>query len=400
MAIQTTDNLTNSLRTAYGATYLEAVAPERIYDQFAQPVAQQGVEDAARLSATVQVPFLSSMRPSTQTISQTNDIVPQTLRDATASISPTSRGDAIQWAEPLDVRVYTNYADARIRKVGESAIQVIDGLAMDAAMQGSFVVRAAARASLDAGTSAHRLSDASIATMDTYLSQLKVPAYVMPGGAKRWAAVMPAEAYHDLRTGGNVVSVANYQQREIILNQELGMIGQFKIIRSPFAKVFAGQGAANGSAVATTLNGSVNALATSIVVASGTNISVGSWLHILEVAESANTHTLLNERVKYVSGTTTVVILGTGENGGLKYDHASGLSVTNADSVYPVFYGGPFSLACLFDAQTGRYGKTVGPKVDGILDQFATYGYKYYGGYGRWVETWAARGEYSSSLDA
>ncbi|UOF79179.1 major capsid protein [Caudoviricetes sp.] len=398
--VQTTSNLTNSLRTAYGAVYLEAAARERVYDQFSQPVAQQGVEDAARLSATVQVPFLSSMRPTTSTISQTADITPQILRDATASISPTSRGDAIQWAEPLDVQVYTNYGESRTRIVGESAMEVIDGLAMDAALQGSAVLRAAARASLDAGTSTHRLTDSAVAEVDTFFTTLKVPAYIMPNGAKRWAAVMPAEAYHDLRTGGNVIAAAQYQDKEIILNMELGMIGPFKILRSPFAKVFAGQGAANASAVATTLNGAVNALATSIIVASGTNISSGKWLHILETAETANTHTLLNERVKYVSGTTTVVIMGQGENGGLRFDHASGLSVTNADSVYPVFYGGPFSLACLFDSVTGRYGKVVGPKVDGILDQFTTLGYKYYGGYGRWVEPWCARGEYASSLDA
>lgn len=401
MPIQTTGNLADSIRTLYSDAYLRAAMTERVYDQYATSIDKQGVEKAARLGNVVQVEFLSDMTPGTTTISQTLDIVPQQLRDSTATISPTSRGEALQWAESVDIQTFTDYGKARVEALGKNQMETVDNLASAAATQGSLVLRAAARASLDAGTSTHRLSDSVVSEVETTLLTLKCPAFIAPNDRKQWFATMHPAVFHDLRTGGNVVSVAQYQQGSIILNFELGEIGPFKIIVTPFAKTFLGQGLANASAVATTLNGAVEALAKQIIVASGTNISAGDWLHLLDTAETGDTHVYTNERVKYVSGTTTVVLVGEGANGGLRFDHASGISVTNADTVYPVVYGGPASLAKLWDSgMDSEFGTVVGPLEGGVVHQFATLGWKFYGGYGRWNEAWVLRGEYASSLEA
>jgi hypothetical protein len=340
------------------------------------------------------------MPPGVSTIPELQDVTPSVLRDAYAEISPTSRWGAHQWNEELDIKTYTDQVAERIAAVGKNQMETVDLLARDAAMQGSVLMRAAARTALDAGTAAHRLTESAFIQAETMLLRMKSPPY-MGNGRKQWLALMPPEAYHDFRVSGKVVDVAVYQQSEIVLNWELAQYGNFKILVSPFAKTFASVGAANAAAVATTLNGAVKALDKLIVVANAANIAVGNWLTIQEVNETANTHTALNERV-YVAGVdgANITIVGEGANGGLRWDHAHAVTVSNKDTVYPVLFGGPFSLCKLYDSGTGEFGDVVGPEESGLLNQFKHIGWKYYGGYGRWVESWLVRGEYSSSQDA
>jgi hypothetical protein len=399
MPIQTPSNLSNSVRTAYANQYKISAMRQRVYDQFSQPIGKDGVEQAARLATTVQVNFLSDMVPGTQAIPTTADINPQVLRDATATITPTSRGEALELADLLNLQVFTDYGVKMYDIVGRNQMETVEALAKEAALAGNLFNRAAARSSLDAGTTGHRLTDTVVSEVDTMLQSLKCPPFI-DGTKQSWGAAMRPEPYHDLRLGGNIVNMTLYQDKETLLNFELGRLGPFKLIVNPFCHMFLGQGAANASAVNTTLNGAVKALDKQIIVASGTNISSGKWLNIIDAAESGATLNHTNERVKYVSGTTTVVIVGEGPNGGLRFDHPTGVAVTNADTVYPVLFGGPYSMAKLFDAPTGEFGKTVGVTVTGILEQFQTLGWKFYGGYGRWVESWLLRGEYACSIEA
>ena len=92
-------------------------------------------------------------------------------------------------------------------------------------------------------------------------------------------------------------------------------------------------------------------------------------------------------------------LVGSGSNGGLRYDHATGVAVRNADSVYPVAYGGPNSLVKMYAPDVGEFGDIV-IKKQGMLDQFFSVGWKFYGNYGLIAENRLARGEYSSSADA
>ena len=236
--------------------------------------------------------------------------------------------------------------------------------------------------------------------IDAEMQSLRTPMYPGIAGRSMWNAVLPPSLYHDLRLGGNVVSAAIYQDKRIVLNFELGEVGPFRLMSNPWAKIFYSAGAANASAVGTTLNGAVNALAKTVEVASAANIVVGQKL-LIGTIETANTHYATNEQVKVGSVvSTTIGVLGSGANGGLRFDHASGETVSNADNVYPAVFGGPASMAKLYDLSIGEFGQIVGPKVDGTLDQFKSIGWKFYGNYGRWVEPWILRGEFASSLDA
>jgi hypothetical protein len=303
----------------------------------------------------------------------------------------------------LEIQTYTDYGESRYDRIGENASESIDLLAQIAALQGTNVLRPAARASLDAGTTTHRLTDSELVKIDSRLQGMKCPYYVDPvTGVKTWVAIMHPDVYHDLRLSTNILAVGAYQRPEIVMNWEVGMIGSFRLIVTAWAKVFGGAGADAASSVATTLSGAHTALTKTLTVAAGTNIAAGQQLTI-GTEETGNTFYPTNERVwvddSYTSG-TSVPIIGEGDNGGLRYDHDSGAAVRNADNAYPVAYGSPMSLAKLFAPQVGEFGEVVGPKRTGLVDQFASIGFKFYGGYGRWTESWLVRGEYASSMQA
>ena len=92
-------------------------------------------------------------------------------------------------------------------------------------------------------------------------------------------------------------------------------------------------------------------------------------------------------------------LVGGGSNGGLKYDHASGTGINNNDSVYTCLFGGPKSIAKVYAPDIGEFGEVVGPKRDGLLDQFVSLGWKWHGAYAIMNENWLTRWEGSSSLD-
>jgi hypothetical protein len=318
-------------------------------------------------------------------------------------LTPSSRGEAIQDSEKLLLTHYTDYAARRYAVLGENMVETLEAYLLDTALAGQVSFSAAARASLDAGTAGHRASDSTFAKAKRYMQGLKCPEAkgVKGDGAGALFAIMHPDAYYDVRTGGNVVSIAQYQDAGIIINGELGFLDGFRIIATPWAKVFGGAGADNASNCATTLGAALNALATSATVASGTNIEDGAYLTI-GTEETSTTYYPMNERVMYYSGadTTTLGFTGQAPNGGVKYDHANGVAVRNADSVYPILFGGPKSVAKAFASEVGEFGEVVGPKASGLADQFVSLAWKWYGGYARISENWLCRAEVSSSLDA
>jgi N4-gp56 family major capsid protein len=405
MATQTTANLTNAIGTRYTLAYQRAAEVERLYDQLAAPVSapQFELEQRRGLGTTYTFQFLSDMSIVNQTVSEDDDIATQILRDATATMTPTSRADGLRWSQLLDLSVFTDYVAGRAEVLGRNMMETIDNQARNAALQGSLVVRAAARASLDAGTATHNWTEAGIWNAVSTAESLKMPPFVDARGRKMLLAIGHPDAYYDLFHGGNVVSAAIYQDKGILFNGELGEIANCKLIISPSAKVFGAAGADNASAMNTgsgyTLSAAANALATSIGVTTATNIGSGRFLTI-GTEETGATHYDDNERVKHVSGTTTSVIVGLGANGGLRFDHALGATVYNNDSVYPVAYGTPKSLVKVFAAEVGEFGELVGPNKTGTVEQWTTLAWKWFGAYARMAENYIIRGEYSSSLDA
>lgn len=406
MAVQTTSNLSNSLAAVNKSSYLMGIMSTRLYDMLAVPYTEIGADgksmDELMRSSSITIPYLSAMTPGVTAISQTSDVTPQVLVDATASVTTTSRGEALQWSKQLLIQAYTDYAASAYKRVGENAGESIDLLAQAAACQGTWVDRYVARASLDAGTSTHRASDAIFRKYQGVMRTLRIPGFATEDGEMVWSAIMHDFPFHDICESGNVDSIGLYQDRGIHLNFELGQIGPFRLVTSPFAKVFGGAGLDNGTAVATTLATAASPLDTTFVTAGdvSANVAVGLFWTI-GTEETGNTFYPTNEMVKPLSASTvTITALGQAENGGLRYEHAVGAAVRNADSVYSVVFGGPQSLVKVYATDVGPFGEVIGPKLSGYLDQFTSLGWRYYGGYSRLGTNRILRFECSTSYEA
>ena len=208
--------------------------------------------------------------------------------------------------------------------------------------------------------------------------------------------------FHDISESGNVDAIGTYQDKGIHLNFELGQVGPFRLVVSPYAKVFFSAGADNASACATTLDGATNPLATSFTTADDKSATATTVPWTIGTEETANTFYPTNEQVMVNTVTTTAVsaFVGQAENGGLRFAHANGAAVRNADSVYTIAFGGPGSLVKVYAPGVGEFGEVVGPKESGLANQFTSIAWKFYGGYARLTDNMILRGEYSTSYEA
>ena len=408
MAIQTAAaaggtgvQLSNSVRTQYQELYEQEVYYSRFYDQLAMAVPENS--EMIR-GDQVDFRFLSKMDIGTSAISEVQDITPQALKDATANITPTSLGEALQISQQMEIQNFLdNYMEKLSLNIAENAAESIDVLARNSATQGTLVQRTAARASLDAGTTGHRMTEGKFANAASRLADLKAPMFEGigedGGPTAAWGAFTDPFVFADLRQDGNIQAIGQYQRAGIHLNYELGSIGPFRLVVSNLSKIFYGAGIDAADVVATTLNAATTKLAKSLTVAANTHMdqTEGKWVNV-GTEETADTHQAENERVILSSFTgSTGTIVGQGPNGGLRFSHPAKTPVRNADSVHMVVYGGPSSLVKVFAPEVGEFGEVVGPKRDGVVDQFWTLGWKWWGAYGRVAENRLMREEVSVS---
>src|SRR5512146_1722740 len=134
----------SAITTRYTQKYQRAAELVRLYDQLFVPVSapQFELESRRGLGSTYTFNFLSDMTPGSTAISQSSDIVPQTLVDASSTITPTSRGEALKWSELVDLEVYTDWVAARAEILGKNQMETVESQARAAALQGSLLYRA------------------------------------------------------------------------------------------------------------------------------------------------------------------------------------------------------------------------------------------------------------------
>jgi N4-gp56 family major capsid protein len=396
-----TSTLTNSIRVQYVEKYLMAAKFNRLYDFYAgQNVLDKPMSEIFR-GSSVTLPYLNDLEPSTDTISEVYDAVPVQLTDGTVSITPTSRIRVINDSEKLLMTTYTKYAASRFEKMGLNLAESVDLHAQTVGLTGGGLYRATTRAGLDSGTAGHLCTSVVFDDITADFMTLHAPGWETTKGP-RWLATMSAYVWNDIRTSNNVLAVGQYQNQNIITRNEFGELGSFRLQVSPWAKAFWGAGADNASAVATTLSAAAAAGATSITVASASNITVGAWIN-LGTEETANTHYYNRQHVQVTSVvSTTIGIRGQGPSGGLRFALDSGSAVDNNDSVGTVLFGGPESLVKIFATEmgNGQYGTLVGPKVMGSAEQFVKMAWKWYGAYGIPSESWLTRGEFALGRDS
>lgn len=401
MAVTTTSSLDNSVRAQYHNRYIEGAKGRRLYDAYAAEMPMEAGENF--LGTSYNVSFLHRIAPSETVISQTADVTPVAMSDSTASVTPTSFGGAVQFSELLKASTFTNFNDkvgGYYGQIGEALMASLELLAKKVALTGSWVNRAAARASLDAGTNvmtyALLLKDAMM------LKNAKAPWFV-DGNGNNPMAIAHSFVAKDLLAGASepLLAVAQYQDKSYLVNGEIGMLAGVRLTFSPHAHVFFGAGAANGTDVDTTISAAVAAGDTTVTLTSVGSLAAGQHLTI-GTQESSSTFYPTTERVEVVSvNSSTATIVGAGPNGGFMYDHAILSDCHADDDVFPVLYGGPNSLAKVFASNIhGPFGQVIDPEVTGLLKQFISIGYKFYGNYGLIANNRLLRREVASSIDA
>src|SRR5690349_2739843 len=123
MTTLNTTDANDSIRDLYDVDYLTGAEPQNLYGQYATT---RPPSDGVRMGATIYFPSLATLPIATTPISQVADINPRSLGDAKVSITTTSRGDAIQVAELVDINAYTDHAGARVRALGQQAAKSIE----------------------------------------------------------------------------------------------------------------------------------------------------------------------------------------------------------------------------------------------------------------------------------
>ena len=407
MTVTQTSTLSNSLRIQYLNDYQQGAMRRRFYDQIAAPIdelsaaagAAQAMADLSQ-GGTVRIAFISDMAVTTTPLSEVQDIDPQVLADAKTDVTVDMFGDGIQTSQKALIQYFTNYGVSSPAKVGLNMMDLVDFKAYEAGLAGALVYRNSARADLDGASTADRASDSIFSNVAARLSNFNTPGFEGENRPTNWVALTDHFVLNDIAQGGNVVNVAIYQDGEMVLNNEVGKLHQFKIVASGFAKMFLGAGTTATTNVGTTLAAAAGRLATTIVVGAIGSTAVDMWLNIFATEETANTFYPSNERVKVaaISG-TTVTIVGGADNGGLRFAHALGETVNNSHTVHTILYGGPKSLAKVYAPDIGEFGELVGPKKQGLAEQWTSFAWKWYGGYGRISENWLHRAEVSSSED-
>ena len=406
MAVTQVSTLTNSLKIQRTNDYQQGGMRRRLYDMLAAPISEtSGAAGAAQSMAdlckggTVRLSFISDMAIGTTPLSEVQDIVPQVLDDAYKDITVDMYGDGIQTSQKALIEYFTNYDSRSPRAVGLNMMEVVDFKALEAALAGTLYYSYAARASLDAGTTAHRASETVFANVAARLSHFNTPGWEGEGRPPSWVGITDHFVLNDIAAGGNVVNVANYQDGQMVLNNEVGRLHNFKIVASGWAKILYGAGV-EGNTLDTTLSAAADRLSTTVNLTSTTNLAAGYWLNI-GTPETSTTFYPNNERVKVVSITDKVAtIVGEGENGGLRFAHASGTSCNIKDSAHLIMFGGPSSLAKVYAPSIGEFGELVGPKQQGLAEQWTSYAWKWFGGYGIPAENWLYRAEVSVSEEA
>ena len=378
----TTASIPNSVQALYDVDYIENARKQLIYSQgaFIDPKPMS----AGNQGGSILVPSYHDLPAVPTAISRVADISPVTFRDSSVVVTPDGYGRSAQVGWYVDLTAYTPIGQIAAGKIGRNAGETIDYLARSVAVGGEVVAfggDATLRSNVNRGTSTDEIRPVDFFNAMTFLEgEPKIP-----GPGNGIGCIFRQANYNDLILDTNVILIAQYGGRpELLLNGEMGMeMGGSRLIVSDFAKVFHGAGA-SGAPSSNNLSAAVNQGATSIGTSAAiSSLAIGDVLVIGTVESTANGENRTIEAVRVVgaTGTTTVSIVGRGPNGGLLYDHSSGEAVTDDRQVFTATFLSADAILKAYHTDVGLEGRLVPPEKTGLLKQFNSLGWFWFGGH-------------------
>lgn len=381
MAVTGTADLVQSLKEVVDVTYDLAVPLNYVYAQ--PPITQVpagGVLAPGSRWSSLAIPFYSPLVPANTARSEIADIAAVALEDSEVTITPSLYGNAVQLSLALQKRATPDVMRVASQLISENAGKSIDFLARTAAVGGRGVTYGIG-SSRDAVTSAGQITDLLLNTAAAYLSG----APRLAGGGRGLAAIMRNVVVTDLAETASIILVG--QNRDVIEPILLGEVGQMisgvRIIESEHAKVFHGAGA---SLAMTTENISAAAAAgqTTLGINTVGASDVGAYPTLGTRESTANGE---NARVETIfvssgAGTSAYGIVGGGPNGGLVYSYSSGTALDSFTQVHAVVVCGADAIMKVYASDIGPDGEVLPWDNDGLLGQFDSLSWRWFGGFG------------------
>jgi hypothetical protein len=213
------------------------------------------------------------------------------------------------------------------------------------------------------------------------------------------AAIMRNAVIADLAENSSIILLGQYRDSapETVLMGEVGAhVSGVRLIVSDYAKIFHGGGSTLVVSSDNTANANV-AGETSIAVSTALSSGTGTYLTLGTRETTANGEQTNVETIWTPAVGTSMAIAGGAPNGGLVYDHSSDTPVGGYNQVHAVVIMGAKALAKVHDGAIGANPQLLPPKVDGLLDQWDSAQWRWYGGFGRWAENRLYRLEVGSN---
>lgn len=407
MAVTGTTELSNEVRNAHDAEYLIATQDKLYYDQF---TFLRDIAPAGQVGQILKYPILEATQPNSTALDEYTDVASQRMRANEISVTLQEFGGAIDVTKFLVAVSYVDVLQQAAEANGYNLAESLDRVVRAVAGQGSRVYRPLAGLSrsttngLDNTT--HRLSASLVEQTAVLVRASGMPLY----DDNTICAVLHPFAWHDLMQDDEIETMGSRQNPEILFNGELAYWSGIRFIVATSAKAFWGQGAVRSA------NSFVSTLSTAAAIgdtnlrfaSDDTDLAADEWISIRDAAESANTWSDTNELFRVTSVGTTgsggtgidgyVLDHGQGDEGGLRFAHASGTAITDAASVYPINLLGPMSLTKVASDLTGPFGTTVVTGPFDKLGRFVSFGWYAIVGYSRTRAQWVPRLEVGSSI--
>ena len=401
MAITGTGQLGDSRIEVMSAEFDFIVPRNYIYSQ--SPLAEVpagGVLSEGKGFSSLRIPSYHRLLPANTTRSELTDISPVQIQDSQVTINPSLYGNAVQLSLKVQKEAARDVFQLAAQLVAENAAESVDFVARSVAIAGRGFEYGNG-SSRDAVTNTGALTPGMLYNAAGYLAA----APKLDGGLNHptlgggLAAVMRNAVIADLAENSSIILLGQYRDSapETVLMGEVGAhMSGIRLIVSDYAKIFQGAGAVN-VASSDNLANAVTAGASTIEVS--TAISSGSRDYLtLGVRETtANGEQTNTETVYAASSGVAINIAGGAPNGGLVYDHSSDTVVGAYFQVHAVVVFGAKSLMKIHDAEIGVNPQLLPPKVDGLLDQWDSAQWRWFGGFGRWAENRLYRLEVGSA---
>ena len=383
-----------------------AVEEQLIYAQSPLAVVPPGgVISRGNNWSTLAFAFANELPPNTTAISETADITPRTVRYSSVVLTLSGYADAVQLSKPLEFQATPDVVGVAGGQVSRQLGRTIDYLARSQAIGGNSVVfggDAVSRATVSNLATADQLAFGNFLDAIAYLDAApKLPGMGM-GAGSGIAAITRRAVLADLIEDGTLIVWGQQGDPtgDWLLNGEIGRhVSGVRIIESNFAKIFNGAGG-SGAATSNNLLTPANALSTSMGTSAAlSSDGAGTYLTVGTIESTANGEQAVTEVVLQTgsSATTTITFVGAGANGGLKYDHSSGVGVTHAYQVYTTLFMGAEALMKGYAGEWGEFGQVLPPDVSGLAKQFNTMAWHWYGGFARKSENRLFRIEHSAA---